>query len=176
MVYSHPINADVPPSNRVKIVWSGLRQRYRYFQTVWDGSLTLSDGRILEAKGYAVDTPLEGIIEWTERQVTWRSQTVGDEDGIVLAIDAPPEARLQIKTQPCSFEITWGETGTGPTVFEAGGIGQKVFVKRLPDATSPWEVSFLWVDDQPPLEGGAYYFKVTQIDGAVAYSSPFYIR
>lgn len=160
----------------MKIAWSGLKQKYRYFQSVWDGSLNLSDGRILAVEGYAFDTPFEGIIKQTQRQVTWRSQTSGDEDGIILTLDAPPEVRLKFETRLCSFELTWGEIGMRPKVFGTGGIGQKVSVKRLPDVSPPEEISFLWVNEQPPLEWGAYYLKVTQIDGNVAYSSPFYIR
>jgi len=174
-VYIHPINADAPPSNNLKIAWRGVRQRYRYFQTVWDGSLTLSNGRILEAKGYAFDTPIEGITEWTEKYVRWRSQTAGDEDGVILTIEAPSTATLRFETQPCSFEISWGEVGTKPRVFEAGGIGQRVSVRRLPDADPPWDVDFSWTDEEPPKEG-AYYIKVTQVDGSVAYTSPFYIK
>jgi len=175
VIYSHPINAEAAPSNKVKIVWRGLRQRYRYFQTVWDGSVTLSAGKILEAEGYAFDNPMEGIIKRTEKRVFWKSQTVGDEDGIILTIEAPPEAHIIFEAKPCSFKIPLGRIGLKPITFKAGGIGQKVSVKRLPDADPPREVCFSWVDEKPPMEG-AYYVKVTQVDGAVAYSSPFYIK
>ncbi|HIE14747.1 TPA: DUF3604 domain-containing protein [Candidatus Bathyarchaeota archaeon] len=174
-IYVHLINAEAPPSNRLKIIWRGLRQRYRYFQTVWDGYLTLSKGKILKAEGYAFDTPTEGITEKTERYVSWRSQTTGDEDGIILTIKAPPEARIHFKAKPCIFDVVWGDIEISPITFKAGGLGQEVTVRRLPEAEYPSEVVFSWTD-QKPLKSGVYYVKVKQVDGAVAYSSPFYIR
>lgn len=175
-VYSHPINADAPPSDRVKIVWRGLRQRHRYFQTTWDGTLTLSKGQILSVEGYAFDTPSEGVIECTERRVVWRSRTAGDEDGVILTIKAPPDAYISFKTEPCSFRISLGDIGVKPVTFKAGGLGQEVSIRRLPDAGPPREVRFSWVDEEPPKGEAAYYIKVTQVDGSVAFSSPFYVK
>ena len=175
LIYSHPINAKAPLSDKVKIVWEGLRQKHRYFQTIWDGSISLSMGKILGAEGYAFDNPMEGIVKCTEREVFWKSQTVGDKDGIILTIKAPPDAQIIFKTKPCSFKVFWREVGREPLIFEAGGIDQRVSVKRLPEAEPPKEVRFSWIDEKPPRKG-AYYIKVTQVDGAVAYSSPFYIN
>ena len=175
VVYSHPLNAQAPLSNRLKIVWTGLRQIPRYFQTVWDGRLTLSQGRIVAAEGYAFDTPLEGITERTERSLAWCSQTTGDEDGVIIEVDAPPEARLRFEAAPCTFEVKLGEIGAKPKVFAAGGVGQQVLIKRLRDAPSPLEVAFSWTDEQAPAGRAVYYVKVVQVDGALAYSSPFYV-
>lgn len=176
VVHSHPICAEAPPSNRIKIAWSGLRQIPRYFHLGWDGSLTLSEGRIINAYGYALDTPLEGIIESSERHVAWRSQTAGDEDGIILELDAPPDARLSFKTTPISFVLVVGEIGMEPIEFTGEGIDTRAIVYRLPDAVFPREVEFTWTDVGPPEGTPAYFVRVVQEDGSRAYSSPFYIH
>jgi hypothetical protein len=176
VVYAHPINADAPPSNRIKIAWRGFRQIARYFQLVWDGSLTLSKGRITAAQGYAFDTSLEGIVEHSKQRVAWRSQTVGDEDGIIVTLDAPPRARLRFETQPARFEIALREITASPKIFSGQGVDTSVAVRRLPDAPFPTELEFAFTHAKPPSDLNAYFVRVVQEDGGRAYSSPFYIQ
>ena len=172
-----PINDDAPLSNRIRVAWTGMRQIPRYFQTVWDGSLKLSAGSILHAEPYAFDTPLERIVEQSERHVTWKSQTTGDEDGVIVEIDAPSDARLHFTSEPCKFDIRVGDIGADPTVFPAGGVGQRITVQRLRATEPPSDVSFEWQDDgKPSARRTAYYLKVKQMDGHVAFTSPWYIR
>ncbi|HID06731.1 MAG TPA: DUF3604 domain-containing protein, partial [Armatimonadetes bacterium] len=170
VVYSHPINADVSASNCIKIAWTGLRRVARYFQIVWDGSLTLTDGRIASAREYAFDTPLEGIIERSERRVVWRSQTAGDEDGIIVEVDAPAHARLHFETQPISFDIAVGDISMTPIEFVGDGIDTRVTVRRLPAAPFPTELEFTRMDAKPPIGINAYFVRVVQQDSNRAYS------
>ena len=175
VVYAHPINAEAPPSKRIRIAWSGFRQIARYFQLVWDGRLTLNEGSIVSASGFAFDSSLEGIVERSDRHVTWRSQTAGDEDGIIVELDAPPHAHLRFETAPATFEIAVGEIGTKPTRFQAKGFDAAVALRRLPDAPFPTEVELAWTDARPPAGVSAYFVRVVQEDGGRAYSSPFYV-
>ena len=175
VVYSHPINPRASLSNKVKIAWSGMRQIPRYFQTVWDGSLSVDTGRIVSAEPYAFDTPLESITEHRERRIRWKSQTTGDEDGVIVELDVPAKAVLTFKTEPVTVDMPLMDIGREPVTVAAGGVGQRVTFRRVPAVASPDEVVFGWRDTAPVEGECAYFVKITQEDGHVAYSSPMYI-
>ena len=77
--------------DRVRVAWSGQRIRARNRLVRWDGTLEIDRGQILEAEGYAFDSPAEGIEAVTERAVSWTSVTTGDADGVILRFNAPPD-------------------------------------------------------------------------------------
>ncbi|MGC9320294.1 MAG: hypothetical protein ACP5KN_19830 [Armatimonadota bacterium] len=59
-------------------------------------------------------------------------------------------------------------------VVEAGGIEQRVCVQRLPEGEPPLSVTFT-CSDQLPAGSSAYWVRVTQDDGAHAWSSPVFV-
>lgn len=159
---------------QVRVAWSGQRIRARNRLAAWDGSLEIDRGRILKAEGYAFDAPSEGIREVTEGRVAWKSVTTGDADGVVLTLDAPPEATLDFRTGIVSRRVSLREIAEGPVTVGAGGIDLKVVFERLPIGAGR-EVAFTF--REPELPGGChpYWVRVTQTDGAKAWSSPIYV-
>src|SRR5438034_1103678 len=87
-------------SNRYRVAWAGSRVRGRDRLTTWDGSLELSTGRVVGAVVFAMENPEKGIRLVGERRVQWISNTTGDDDGVDLTLDAPPEAVLRFLTLP----------------------------------------------------------------------------
>jgi len=175
-VYSHPAAPCAEPSNRFKIYWTGLRCRPRYFQLAWDGRLELTGARVIRAEPFAFDGPNEGITDCTDTTVAWTSQTVGDYDGVVVEVDDPEGARLDFKSEPVSFSVALRDVGLNRTEFPAReGIGAKAMIRRLPKDSPPSEVSFEWTEGEDLTGVRAYYVKVTQSDGAFAFSSPIYV-
>ena len=173
-VYRHPERLERHPS-RLRVVWGGARIRGRDRMARWDGSLTLLGGRILEAEGYAFDSAAEGIVEQTADRVAWRSVTSGDEDGLLLDLDAGPEARLRFETGIASFEVRLGDVHEAPRVHEAGGEGLQVRVERAPVGASR-SCRFEYAEPVPASgRPHPYYVRVTQVDGARAWTSPFYV-
>ncbi|RMF83782.1 MAG: hypothetical protein D6736_20730, partial [Nitrospinota bacterium] len=166
---------DAHRSNLIRIAWSGARHLQRHRETVWDGQVVLDKGRILRAEGYAFDSPAEGITFCNEQRVEWRSITTGDTDGILLELDAPPEARLHFSSPPKSFSLALRDIQDEPRVYEAGGIRQQVVVQRVSGAAGPRNVEFSYTDTAMPAGCQAYYVRVLQQNGAMAWSSPLYI-
>jgi hypothetical protein len=111
----------------------------------------------------------------TARVVAWRSQTTGDEDGVILTLDAPAEATLRFETEPTSFDIPLRDIAAEAKIFPAGGLDQRVTIRRLRDAPAPADAMFQWSDGRPPRGRAAYFVRVRQVDGAVAYTSPFFV-
>lgn len=175
-VYTHDPLADAPLSaGLVRVAWSGARILGRDRATHWDGRLEIAGATIEAAEGYAFDGPQEGITALTPTAVAWRSITTGDEDGLTLRLSDAATATLRFRTEPAAFDCALGELGREPLVHEAGGIAQRVTVRRLPEGEPPLSVVFTRSDDPPP-GASAYWIRVTQDDGARAWSSPVFVE
>jgi hypothetical protein len=172
-ILAPPARDDSP---RLRIAWSGARIYQRNRQTVWDGSLELSGGTIQAAEGYAFDTPAEGIMGWDAHGVRWLSKTTGDEDGVILEVNAGSSATLTFRTVPASFTLPLSAITARPYVVDAGGVRQQVTLQRVPVDPYPTEASFDFVDEGWRPGWNAYWVRVRQWDGARAWSSPIYVH
>lgn len=164
-------------SARYRVLWAGSRVRGRDRITRWDGHIELSQGRILAVSPFAFDNPEHGIAERAERRVAWRSTTSGDDDGVDLELDAPPETELRLRTAVIDLDLTLSDLADGRTVTRpAGGVDLRVEARRLParDLTRTLEVAH--TDLSPPVGVHAYWMRVTQEDGAQAWTSPVYLE
>ncbi len=177
LIHSAALAAPAPDdSPRIRIAWSGARIYQRNRQTVWDGSLELAGGTIRSVEGYAFDTPAEGIVAWDARTVRWTSKTTGDEDGVILELDAPASATLTFHTGLASFTLPLSAITARPYVVDAGGVRQQVALLRLPLHPYPAEASLEFTDEGWQPGWNAYWVRVRQWDGARAWSSPIYVR
>ncbi len=175
-VQIHDPLADAPLSeDRLRIIWSGQRVRGRDRATHWDGRIDVEGATIVEASGYAFDGPQEGLTEVERSFVAWESITTGDEDGIDLRLSGLDGAHLHFTSGPAEFDCDLAELGREPLVIDAGGVGQRVTVQRLPEGDPPMSVTFTCSDD-PPAGASAYWVRVTQDDGAHAWSSPVFVE
>lgn len=173
LVYSFP--KTIPRArDRIRIAWSGQRIRARNRLVRWDGRLSLDRGRILEAEGYAFDSASEGIQAVSDHSVTWKSVTTGDADGIILTLDAPPQATIDFRTDIVSRSVTLQEIAGGPVRVPAGGIDIAVVFEQAPNG-SGHEASFTCRESELPGGCHPYWVRVTQTDGAKAWTSPIYV-
>ena len=173
-LYPESISRD---ESRVRVVWSGARIKGRARIARWDGHVTLRGGRIAEARGYAFDSAAEGICAQTETRVEWKSVTSGDEDGVILTVDAGDGAELSFHSDITSFSVPLGELAKGPFVKQAGGgVDLQVQVEYLPRGLGRADCSFAFSDEAAAPGCHPYYVRLTQADGARAWSSPFYIH
>ena len=162
-------------SNRYRVAWAGSRVRGRDRLTTWDGSLELSTGRVVDAVVFAMENPEKGIRLVGERRVQWISNTTGDDDGVDLTLDAPPEAVLRFRTPVIDLDVPLADLADGATrTFPAGGVDLRAFMRRLPagDFTRELKIEHR---EAPPPGAHAYWIRVTQEDGAQAWTSPVYL-
>ncbi len=177
VIYSHPL-AEPKEDERplLKLVWEGARRKWRARPTIWHGSLSLQGGRILSAETFAFDSPDQGIVDQTENKISWRSSTAGDPDGLFLDLDAPEDAVLSFETEPASFTFTPADLADGPLTVEAGGLGQRVTAALVARGPRPSVVRFAYRDASATEGINAYWLRVIQRDGAMAWSSPIYVE
>lgn len=177
MVHLHDPLADEPLSDDlVRVIWSGARILGRDRATTWDGCLKVEGATIEAAEPYAFDGPQESLTEVSGDSVAWQSLTTGDEDGVTLRLSGVEGARLAFESGPLTFECDLGGLGRQPVVFEAGGVAQRVTVQRLPEGEPPPRVAVEFTDPKPVEGLNAYWVRVTQDDGARAWSSPIFVH
>jgi hypothetical protein len=169
--------ASFEGSSRYRVAWAGSRVRGRDRLTTWDGHLELTAGRIAAAEPFAMENPEKGISARAERRVDWVSNTTGDDDGVDLTLDAPPHAVLHFRTPVISLAVPLAALADGATkTFPAGGVDLRAFMRRLPARHHTRELRVDVTDPSPPRGGcHGYWIRVTQEDGAQAWTSPVYL-
>jgi hypothetical protein len=163
------------PGDRVRVAWTGARILDRNRQQVWDGRLRLEGTSIRDAQDYAIDTPSEGIADWDAGSVRWRSRTAGDEDGVVLRLSDPRAGTLHFETDLLRFDLPLAELDR-ERIYPAGGIGRRVAVTRLSEAPAPRSLELAWRESELRPGWQPYYLRVRQADGALAWTSPIYVK
>jgi hypothetical protein len=172
-VYRHAGDAK-GPLNLVKVIWSGAENKQRNRNTRWDGQLTIGGGRIRSARGYAFDYPSEGLRNSGANGVSWESRTAGDEDGVILEVEETANVSLSFETKPARFSVPLSRITGEDWVYEAGGLDRRVVLRRVAGQYGR-EVRFRWTDQQVPSGTTAYWMRVLQQDGAVAWSTPIFV-
>jgi hypothetical protein len=170
--------ASYEGSTRYRIAWAGSRVRGRDRLTRWDGSLEISAGRFLAAEPYAMENPEKGITRRTDQRLEWISNTTGDDDGVDVTIEAPAAAVLRFRTPVIDLDVPVADLLDGATrLFPAGGVDLRAFMRRLPARDFTRELAFDVTDPAPPAGAcSAYWIRVTQEDGAQAWTSPVYLN
>ena len=177
VVYTHSL-VEPQPDERplLKLTWEGARINGRKKICNWSGSLGLSDGRILSAEPFAFDCPEQGITARSDQEVRWRSTTAGDLDGLFLDLEAPEGAALTFQSPPITFTFQLADLDQGPLTSDAGGFGQRVTAAWVPRGPRPTAARFSYRDASAPEGTNAYWLRVIQRDGAMAWSSPIFVE
>ena len=172
----YPNAAQVIRSERdVRIQWSGVRNKGRERAARWDGFIECDGTTIIGAKGYAFDSPAEGLAEINERRLAWKSVTTGDSDGVILTLHPPDHGTLRLVSEFISFELPLEELKGEPIVYDAGGLGLRVTVERQPQGIGR-HVRAELSDSVLPEIVTPYHVMVLQCDGAKAWSSPIWVQ
>jgi hypothetical protein len=92
-------------------------------------------------------------------------------------VDAPTGAVFRFHTPVIQLEVKLADLADGRTLtFPAGGIDLRVFLRRLPARGLTRELAFDHTDPSPALgRCHPYWIRVTQEDGAQAWTSPVYL-
>ncbi len=180
LVHTHynylPTTPEV--TKRVKILWSGVRSIGRKKLTVWDGHVFLDKGRILNVEEVAFDTFQQGITYRSNQQVSFKSSTSGDYDGLILELDCPDDAVLQFYCEQKNLSIPLRGLTVVPEVYPAGGVNLKVeasLAGQHPESAVPNKLTISWEEEDAGITEGAYWIKAVQDNGQMAFSSPVFV-
>jgi hypothetical protein len=175
-IYRHPFAEPKGGDRLIKVEWMGARVRSRPKRVNWDGGLYIDKGRIKSHTAYSFDYPDQGVRRVTDQRLEWRSTTGGDSDGVILDLDAPKDAQVTFHSQQVGFRFRPSEVTYEPTVIEVGPVNRRVQVQAISAGPLPSSLEFTIRDAD--IHGGVnpYWVKVTQSNGALAWSSPVYVE
>ncbi len=177
VAYEHPVvdSGDLDPAV-LRVAWSGAHSTSRGREANWNGGLHIEGGEFLSAREFAFDHPGQRLVESGREQLRWTSTTSGDVDGLLVSVRADDDAVVTFTSAPCSFSFSLGDVrGGGQIVQRAGGVEQAVQVSLAPRESGPRRVQFAASDPEPHSGVNAYYLRVMQEDGEMAWSSPVYV-
>ena len=163
-------------SRRLRLRWQGAEYRGRGRQTLWSGTLALDGNRF--ARAAAVNfLNHELALEETcpHAALSWRSVTTGNMAGIDLWLERAGAGSLRLDMNLAKGAVDLAALGDGEIAYDAGGLGRRVSLRRLPEEGGPRRIAFL---HEVRHEGPAdlpVYVRVTQEDGHQAWSSPIYL-
>ena len=178
---THVVQSERPfvPSDlgcRVRILWQGAEYRGRGRETLWQGKLEVMGNRIERFAAVNFLNPERKVQELTPNvALAWTSVTTGNLAGIDLWLSEARAGKLRIETNLASGEVDLDRLADLTVVFDAGGLGRKLSVYRLPDVD--WSPRLMF-EHHVTFKGGAdlpVYVRVTQADGHQAWSSPIYL-
>lgn len=176
---------------KLKIVWRGASSRERARQSLWAGSVSLSRGGIVSVEPFRIDQPNERTQLTGSQRIEFETVTSGDEDGVVIEIDdAATRGMLTIDASVRSRN-QFGSIGSGEVaiqrqvaiseLLEKGrewqleGLDRGIEIRPV-GSDHPDQVSVEWSESATLPGTTAYWVKVTQVDGATAWSSPIYVK
>ena len=129
----------------------------------------------MDTNTFAFDSPADGILETSRKEVTFKSSTTGDTDGIDLRLENAMEGILTFSTPIGTCTVNLADLHQQVQSFGFGGLGLKVTVQRYPEALSETRLSLDYTVHPKSGHTTPYFVKAVQEDGHMAWCSPVYI-
>jgi hypothetical protein len=179
-IYRHPVNFPGRDKNnlrRVRIQWSGVKAKSGRDKKVnWRGGVSLDQGSIVTFTPYALDQYDDVVHRVSNKLLRFSTTTSGDPDGVLIDIEAPPEAKLNFFSNVLSFWIKLKEVGYEPKEYDGGGTNIRVQVNEHATTSIDWGAQFVFTDEKSPPGCQPYWVRILQLNGGQAWSSPIYVN
>jgi hypothetical protein len=160
---------------RIRVIWEGSEYRGRGRQTIWDGGCALKGNafeRIAPINLWNLDKKLT---QTGPGNLAWAALTTGGFGGFDAWLADPRSGALLIDTPLVKCEIAIADIGLDDLVFDAGGIGRRIRVFRLPDENPCRRLRLSRRIRLKAAGDNALHVCLTQEDGHLAWSSPIYV-
>ncbi len=160
---------------RVRVIWEGAEYRGRFRQVIWDGSAKFEGNEVERTVPINFFNRDKALDQDGPNELRWRALTTGNYGGFDAWLKDAHVGAIDIRTPVVSETLSISDIGFEDIVFDAGKLGRKLRLFRLPDENPHLEMSL--EQDIPLRDEGdnALYVRVTQEDGHQAWSSPIYI-
>jgi hypothetical protein len=159
---------------RIRVIYEGAEYRGRARATVWDGSLNVG-GNAIRRAGMINNWNLDrGIQMQSESEVIWKAVTTGNFGGLDLELVDRDAGRLSIRTAHVRTEIAIADIDIEETILEAGGLGRRIRLYRLPARMLESGMAVRRPVNLHKDRESRLFVRVTQEDGHRAWSSPIY--
>jgi hypothetical protein len=182
------LSGSIGPRVRVKVAYSSLRGNvkgpYRGAgrgAQEWQTTVEVRNGRVAGFDRpwyFNPNTYRVGRDPGNPNRLTFDVQTAGREQALILDLEQTgPSTEIVVDTGrgESNFMFRLDELTTGPKNYEipVGDVADTVLAALVPDEGA-LDQEFLYADTGDVEEGDYYYVRVRQVDGSVAWSSPFW--
>ncbi|MDE0111234.1 MAG: DUF3604 domain-containing protein [Albidovulum sp.] len=160
---------------RVRVLFEGARYRGRGRETSWDGSLSLSGNAVERFRPVNFLNHEKAVRLRSPTEMEWQASTTGSFCCIDIWLEAADRGTITIDTELVKATIDLADIGMEDLPCEAGGLGRRIRLYRLPDELVETKMQ---LTRQIPLHrdsDNAIYVSVIQEDGFQAWSSPTYV-
>jgi len=167
--------AQADLGRRIRVIWEGSEYRGRGRETIWDGHAEITGNgveRLRPVNRYNLDKRLERM---SPQRIEWTALTTGGLGGFDAWLNEARAGTIKIETALVQAEIPIAEIGYEDRAWEAGGIGRRIRVFRLPDENPHSQVTVERRILLREVGDNAIYVCITQEDGHLIWSSPIYV-
>ena len=161
---------------RIRVMWSGAEYRGRGREVNWRGKASVRGNRIERTEAVNFLNP-DKPLHFADQTIAWQSVTTGNMAGFDLWLERERTGTLSIETNIVSAECDLAALDHDEMLFEAGGLGRRLRVYRLPDAkkVTTMQMTHDVTGSAQVLGDVPVFIRVTQEDGHQAWSSPIYL-
>lgn len=160
----------------LRVLWGGTERKgtARLQRVRWDGSLTVELGDVELIDSVNVQSFADRVEAVAPNRIEWSNATAGNASGIIVRVRGGQSTKLRFASEPASFEVGLANVDDSHIV-DAGGVGRFVKIGPSPSIDGPLVYAATWTDSDPPSGITPYWLRVTQVDQAMAWSSPVYV-
>jgi hypothetical protein len=141
----------------------------------WDGTLKVSDNRIVSVAAINTLNPEHPIRRIDESSVSWESFTTGAAKGFILTLENQGKGQFIIETKQVKAEFTLDGIGLDPKVWDLGALEKSLQVYRLPDTLDGQPVEFSIPVADLKKGDNPIFIRAMQENGCLIWSSPVYL-
>jgi hypothetical protein len=160
---------------RIRVIFEGAAYRGRGRQVRWDGSLRLDVDKIREFRSINWWNPERPAEQTDSGTISWSVMTTGNFVGFDIWLEDGHAGDLIIDTPLVKETVSLASIGFEDTVLDAGGLGRRVRLFRLPEENPHGEMHAEFPVAVEAGRDNPLFVRVTQEDGHVAWSSPVYV-
>ena len=196
-VYSHRARLDRSPK-RVRILWEGASRRTSYSGVIWDGELRAQGGTIAVSEQIRFDSPRSHLHNVSPAGLRWHSVTCGYRSGIIIDVEGSARLEAKVSTSLLSmpgyggfgdqspkrisyspaerlcFAFDLQGLAEAPVSLDVGPLDRRITASLAPTGGER-DVTFAFEDPAPRPGINAYWLRVIQTDGEMAWTSPVYV-
>lgn len=173
---SEPARTD--DGTLLRVLWGGTERKgtARLQRVQWDGSLFANQGDLELIETVNHQSSADYAQATNRDRIEWASATAGNATGIVVRVHGDEKTVLELHSPHAIFDVKLNDVLDKEHVVDAGGVGRFVKIGPAPRTDGRWKFDASWVDSSPPSGVTPYWVRVTQVDQAMAWSSPVYVE
>lgn len=160
---------------RIRVIWEGAEYRGRFRQVIWDGTASV------EGNTFSNATPVnffnkDKTLDLTgPANLSWRALTTGNIGGFSVMLADAEAGTLHIDTPVTKLNIPVCDIGYEDTAVEAGALGRRLSVVRMPDENAHLDFVFERKISLNDDRDNPIYIRITDEDGHQCWTSPIYV-